>query len=343
MTGLETRRTTRALGIALLLTVAGSAAASGWMPARPPARTASAKAPPEDSDPNDQPKITLGPNASYGRQYGPIATQNAAFNQTNMDLDPATCRQLQETFCNVIPVDFVAPKGLRKADTFLATLTLSWLNAAGVCDVPALGCVEGEELDLYLWPNPEGTTNTTISIERDLSGSEPKTMYIDLTTGLHYQLVVVHEQGSTNPGGYHLEVSDRYVPFVPPTESTDVTPPASPPPAISPAPPPPLAPAPTTTLPQASAAPSNRPPLASPAEAVDPSLVSLTGASADAALAAAPNIFKQPKVNRPPGPVSGLAALVGLGLVPLVLIAFGAVAFRRRRPISLSMRNVDTA
>jgi hypothetical protein len=78
-------------------------------------------------------------------------------------------------------------------------------------------------------------------------------------------------------------------------------------------------------------------------DAVDPSLAGLTGASADAALAAAPTIFKQPKASKPPGPVSGWAALIGLGLVPLAVIAVGAVAFRRRRPLSLSLRNLDSA
>src|SRR5207249_2557875 len=52
-----------------------------------------------ESDPNDQPVVSVGANATYDHQYGPIAGQDTVDPQLG-DVDPATCRQNQEVTCN---------------------------------------------------------------------------------------------------------------------------------------------------------------------------------------------------------------------------------------------------
>jgi hypothetical protein len=323
----------------------------------PPAR-AGAKAPPpppkEDSDPNDQPKLIIGPNVNYSHQYAPILGQDPATGQTQ-DYDPASCRGVQEVPCNVIPIDFLVPKGLKKADTYLAVFDLSWANATGVCGVPAAGCAEGDELDMYLWSNPEGTKNTTTSLEKDASGSEPKRFFLDVTTGQHFQLVIAHSQGTSNPGGYKLAITTQYVPFTAPQQSTDL--PSSPPPAnptvgvpaAANATPPAAS---SSTAPAASGVTAATPPTtaadtsASPSAdagslGLDPSLAGLNGGAADAALASAANIFRKAPEVKAPGPVSGGAAWLAYGLLPFVLAGGSWWLLRRRRPLSLRARDME--
>ena len=317
------------------------------------------RCPKEDSDPNDQPKVTVLPNQTYDHQYGSITGVDTTTEQTQ-DYDPATCRMYQEIPCNVIPIDFQAPNGLKKADTFLATITVTWANAAGVCGIPVQNCAEGDELDLFLWPNPEGTKNTTVAIEKDANADEPKTLHLDLTTGLFYQFVLDHTQGTGNPGGYHVHIVTQYIPF------NGINTPSGAPPtteASAPSTTSVLAATPPTTVPTSPAGPSASPTIGSPAGSPtpettpasaptglaatsapgepDPSLSGLAGTNVDSAIAAGVSLFKPPPPSRPPSPVGGTPVALALGVVPIALLGIGAVFLRRRRPIALTLKSID--
>lgn len=301
---------------------------------------------PYDTDPNDQPVVNLQPNGVYQHHYGPILGQDQIDPNVNGTVDPATCRQNQEATCNVIPIVFTKPPGFTKLDSYVAKITVSW--DPGYQTTTGVGLdpyAEADELDLYLWLNPQG--KATNDEEHDGNSDEPKAMYIDGASYQHYQLVVNHSGQGADQGGYDVTIQTRYSPYIPPGESlaNDVFPAdnsgaftPSVTPSAAPTTPSYVAPAADATSLASPTTPAATGPSGLPqaGDALpDASLANLSGDQADATLASAPNIFKRVAVQKPPGPVSGLAVVLAFGLVPLLIAGGGALWFVRRRPALL--------
>ena len=300
-----------------------------------------------ESDPNDQPVVNVGANATYEHQYGPIAGQDQVDPQLG-DVDPATCRQNQEVTCNVIPVNFVLPASFKAADTYVATIAVAWDPGTNVQSPYAGVGANGDDLDIYLWFNPEcppapAKCDMGTAVVKASDTNEPEVVKIEVSRHQNFQLVVNHANGTVLKDGYHLTVSTVYQSFTPPSESLEG---ALGPKDLSGESGAPVTPSATrAAAPAAPAVTGAAAPAASPAAPVGVDLGSPTSDSGLAALSggglsdvAAPQIFKQATAVKPPRHVTPLSLVISLILLPLSLVGSGGAWFVRRRPAALRIR-----
>lgn len=307
--------------------------------------------PPRESDPNDQPVVTINAGDSYSHQYGPMPGQDSIDPNINGDVDPATCRGNQELTCNVIPIEFTVPPGYSKLDTYVASVVLNW-DPGSRTQLPTQAeniAVNGEELDMYLWHNPEcppkpKKCDMTVSVEKSSGSEVPEHFKIDVTAGQHWQLVVNHANGTVLPNGYNLSITTVYAPFVKPNESLEST--FRPHDASADA----VAITPSFNDSGGSSSGGGSGPLDTTLSggasggltlgltpgngALDPSIANLSGSG----LPDAPQIFKRAAVQKPPKHVSGLSILIACVLVPLMMLISGASFFMKRRPAALTIK-----
>jgi hypothetical protein len=311
--------------------------------------------PPAAAD--DVEAISVQANEVATKDYGPILGQDQV-SVNVQDPDPMTCPLLPS--CNLVPIDFVAPPGFSKLDTYLAQIDVIW-TAAQVGDRNVGAATD--DLDIYLYakewtetepgqacatPDPapadyEPPEYCTFPLAHSANNGAiiPETVRVDVQSHDHYLLAVNHASGVNQ--GYTVKVTSRYIAYGKPfesletpfgTDSNGLVPPASAftgssgsggtgADAFSP----------SASVPGASSlSPFGGIP------GIDSDLTDLTGAGISGVVSGTGQIRRTNGPSAPPKPVSGSTVAFWLVLIPVVALGAGAVLFLRKRPAALRMR-----
>jgi hypothetical protein len=274
-----------------------------------------------------QPGITIASGQTVERDYpglnGSVPSAQADSSQTT-GITPDDCRV--QTWCDVVPLTLQRPSHLDVNDEFFVRIILSYEQTKPDGSTPT------NELDLYVWDDPQGAKPVTQSV----SSTQPISATLFQPPKDKYQVVVVSSYGPST--GYHLKLSavvDRVAPPVDAskankTTATTVATAAAPTPA--PATATPTARTPVAIAPSSAAAPI--------APAVDTTPLPLDNQLAGAATIN-PLAEDQPTPSQlaaartkpipPPKPASRVALLGWLVAVPVgLLIAERRLLFGRR-------------
>jgi hypothetical protein len=301
--------------------------------------------------------ITVGPNQTLSKEYGPILAQEAV--QANLgNVPPDTCELLPS--CNLVPVDFTAPPNANKLDTYLAQIDVFW-ETQGIGDRNVGESTD--DLDVWLWAaewaqkdaagdpcyvpptdteyEPPEYCTFPLAHSANTGPIVPETVRIDVQSHDHYLLVVNNSTGVNL--GYRVDIASRYVAYDAPVESTEgaFAPPAS---GLE---------APPFTGSGLGSSPSSSVIETGPSAGVpgaaslspfadvpgaDEDLTDLSATDINAALKGAQ--LKRTSNNfGPAAPVSDSTVVVWLVLVPLVLVGLGGWWLMRHRPAALRVRS----
>ena len=287
----------------------------------------------------EDPGLRIEPNQTIEQEYKPIVGQNPV--PTNPLQKPDDCRKA--IYCQVIPLQIVVPPNTDDSVDFVIRGELSW-ETQTIPATPATGSSAVNDMDLYVWDDPQGTE----PLAAGATQKQPESLRLFRPTKGHYQLVVVNYVGPNT--GYRLKLSYTTERLVPPFESLDPSfqppatpveaPPAAPPVDLSdvPAAPPekdkfvhPPAPPPPAPAPEPVAAPA---PLAPVPVEPDPDYTNFSDSKFDESLAAPAQTDvlqeKQARVTGPAPPASAGSLVFWLAVVPLLLAAGAGFWLTRR-------------
>lgn len=163
-------------------------------------------------------------NQSVEQEYPPIPGQNPLPGLPEYKLiTPDECKTM--TYCDVVPLEVVVPPTLDEADEFFLGLELSWVTEK-IPEGPSLAIPGQEEgpvtsetavndMDLYVWDEPQGAEPIEASASADL----PEELKIFRPTKGNYQIVVLNYLGPNQ--GYKLKATYSPEVIVPPFESLE--------------------------------------------------------------------------------------------------------------------------
>jgi hypothetical protein len=285
--------------------------------------------------------LRVAENESIAQEYQPIPVFNAVpDNATGKPgVTPDDCRTAP--WCDVIPLEIVAPAQLGPDQEFFVKVKLEW-ETQNIPSNPAMPTTRAvNDLDLYVWDDPQGD----VELAMGATEQEPEELALFRPTAGRYQIVVANYLGPNT--GYRLTATYKPEPIIPPFESLEPVfelpplpvemPPPEPPaelPEPEPAPLPDLSGLPVEAPPAPAVEPAPAPPLEPVAVEADPDFADFDDADFADALAAPvqSDILRERKarVVAAAQPVSAPSLVLWLAVLPLAVAAGGGFWLARR-------------
>lgn len=263
---------------------------------------------------------------------------------------PADCNTV--VYCDTVPLLVDVPPGTPDDSEFVVRISLKWEQTPGPVGTSS------NDMDLYLWDDPQGTTD----VAHSASSGNPEIANLVSPRKVKYQIVVDNFAGVNQ--GYELKVEYISGDFTPPDESLDptfkpedkeqegfaaATGPNDDSGSDDPPPPPKSSGSGSgaafdagATAPDGSGSGGGLPSFPLPGTGSDAFLLGLPDAGDDplADTGGGSQLFR-PTLGRatgPAGPVPAPVLVFWLVAAPLALLIGGAIIVRRRRPVALTIR-----